>query len=29
VSWHYNQHPEPGSAEAKLHSDYIVPRDWV
>lgn len=29
VSWHYNRQPEPGSAEAKLYSDYIVPRDWV
>ena len=29
VSWHYNQQPEPGSAEAKLYTDYIVPREWV
>ncbi|MCC7516039.1 MAG: oxygen-dependent coproporphyrinogen oxidase [Pseudomonadales bacterium] len=29
VSWHYNWHPETGSAEAKLYSHYIVPREWV
>lgn len=29
VSWHYNRQPEPGTAEARLYRDYIVPRDWV
>lgn len=29
VSWHYNRQPEPGSAEAKLYTDYIVPREWI
>ena len=28
VTWKYNYHPEPGSAEAKLY-DYLMPRDWL
>lgn len=27
VTWKYDYHPEPGSAEAKLY-DYLKPRDW-
>ncbi|MFM9886656.1 MAG: oxygen-dependent coproporphyrinogen oxidase [Burkholderiales bacterium] len=27
--WRYNWHPEPGSAEATLYTDYLRPRDWV
>lgn len=28
VTWRYDWHPEPGSAEARLY-DYLKPRDWV
>jgi coproporphyrinogen III oxidase len=29
VSWEYNWHPTPGSAEATLYEDYLKPRDWL
>ena len=29
VSWRYDWQPEPGSPEARLHSEYLVKRDWV
>jgi coproporphyrinogen III oxidase len=29
VKWRYDWHPEPGSAEEKLYSEFLVPRDWV
>lgn len=29
VRWVYDWHPEPGSAEEKLYTDYLKPRDWV
>ena len=29
VKWRYNWQPEPGSAEAKLYSDFLQPRDWL
>jgi coproporphyrinogen III oxidase len=29
VKWRYNWQPEPGSAEARLYSDFLPPRDWV
>lgn len=29
VAWRYDWQPEPGTPEAKLYSDYIVPREWV
>ncbi len=29
VRWRYDWHPEPGSAEARLYEDFLVPRDWV
>lgn len=29
VSWKYNWHPEPGSAEAKLYTDFLGARDWL
>ncbi|MDG2090210.1 MAG: oxygen-dependent coproporphyrinogen oxidase [Gammaproteobacteria bacterium] len=29
VRWIYDWHPEPGSAEEKLYTDYLSPRDWV
>ena len=29
VKWRYDWHPEPGTAEAQLYSDYLVARDWV
>jgi coproporphyrinogen III oxidase len=29
VSWRYDWRPEPGSAEAKLYSDFLRPRDWI
>jgi coproporphyrinogen III oxidase len=27
--WEYDWHAEPGSAEARLCSDYLRPRDWL
>ena len=29
VRWEYNWHPEPGSPEDKLYTDYLRPRDWL
>ena len=29
VRWAYNWKPEPGSAEEKLYTDYLKPRDWL
>jgi coproporphyrinogen III oxidase len=29
VSWRYDWSPEPGSAESKLYSDFLVARDWL
>ena len=29
VKWRYDWHPAPGSAEAKLYSDFLLPRDWI
>ena len=29
VKWRYDWHPEPGSPEAKLYSDFLIARDWV
>ena len=29
VKWRYDWHPEPGSAEDKLYTDFLPPRDWL
>jgi coproporphyrinogen III oxidase len=29
VRWDYDRQPEPGSAEERLHRDFLRPRDWV
>jgi len=29
VKWRYSWAPEPGTAEAKLYSDFLRPRDWA
>lgn len=29
VQWRYNWQPEPDSAEARLYTDFLPPRDWV
>jgi coproporphyrinogen III oxidase len=29
VRWEYDWQPEPGSAEARLYSDFLRPRDWL
>jgi coproporphyrinogen III oxidase len=29
VKWRYDWHPEPGSPEAKLYSDFLPHRDWL
>jgi coproporphyrinogen III oxidase len=29
VQWKYDWTPQPGSAEARLYSDFLRPRDWV
>lgn len=29
VNWRYNWQPEPGSAEAKLYTDFLPRQDWV
>jgi len=29
VTWRYDWHPEPGSPEARLYSDFLRPREWA
>ena len=29
AAWRYDWKPEPGSAEEKLYTDFLQPRDWV
>lgn len=29
VKWRYDWHPEAGSPEARLYTDFLVPRDWA
>ncbi len=29
VKWRYDWHPEAGTPEAKLYSDFLRPRDWA
>ena len=29
VKWRYDWRPEPGSAEARLYSDFLVAKDWL
>jgi len=29
VKWRYDWQPEPGSPEARLHDDFLRPRDWL
>jgi coproporphyrinogen III oxidase len=29
AAWRYDWHPEPGSPEARLYSDFLPPRDWL
>ena len=29
VKWRYDWHPEPGSAEDELYTDFLPPRDWI
>jgi coproporphyrinogen III oxidase len=29
VRWEYDYHPQPGSAEERIHADYLRPRDWL
>lgn len=29
VRWEYDWHPQPGSPEALLYSDFLRPRDWL
>jgi coproporphyrinogen III oxidase len=29
AEWRYDWKPEPGSAEEKLYTDFLKPRDWV
>ncbi|WP_186172966.1 oxygen-dependent coproporphyrinogen oxidase [Burkholderia gladioli] len=29
ASWRYDWQPEPGTPEARLYSDFLVPRDWL
>jgi coproporphyrinogen III oxidase len=29
VKWRYDWRPQPGSAEAKLYSDFLIARDWL
>ena len=29
VKWRYDWYPEPGSAEARLYTDFLVVRDWL
>jgi coproporphyrinogen III oxidase len=29
ANWRYNWKPEPGTPEARLYTDFLVPREWV
>jgi len=29
ANWRYNWHPEPGTPEARLYTDFLTARDWV
>ena len=29
VRWRYDWQPEPGSAEAQLHSNFLIAKDWL
>jgi coproporphyrinogen III oxidase len=29
AAWRYDHQPEPGSAEARLYTDFLVRKDWV
>jgi coproporphyrinogen III oxidase len=29
AAWRYDWHPEPGTPEARLYSDFLRPRDWA
>jgi len=29
VRWEYDYKPEPGTAEARLYTDFLRPRDWL
>jgi coproporphyrinogen III oxidase len=29
ASWAYQQQPEPGSAEARLYTDFLIAKDWL
>ena len=29
VHWKYDWHPEPGSPEARLYTDFLRPREWA
>ncbi len=29
VKWRYDWHPEPGTPEAALYTDFLPPRDWL
>ena len=29
VRWEYDWHPEPGSEEARLYSEFLRPREWL
>ena len=29
VKWRYDWHPEDGSAEATLYTDFLPHRDWL
>jgi coproporphyrinogen III oxidase len=29
VKWRYDWHPEPGTPEALLYEEFLVPKDWV
>ena len=29
VRWDYNWHPEPGTEEARLYDEFLVPKEWA
>ena len=29
VRWRYDWHPEPGTPEARLYDEFLLPRDWA
>jgi coproporphyrinogen III oxidase len=29
VNWRYDWHPQPGTPEASLYTDFLIAKDWL